>query len=228
MSARNAKAREAILGSIRANLELARAELVPTEVATSPCPGRPAGLDDRDTAIAHLSSTLESVAGRVTRVATRAALAPEIARIFDAHGVTTIAASNAAWIPAVRASLGERFRWLATDCTRDELFAADAGLTGAQLGIAETGTLVLVSEDERHRLASLVPPVHVAVLPVARIVATLGDALAALRGSLDSGPDPTLTWITGPSRTADIELTLVVGVHGPRALHVVLLEEEEA
>lgn len=76
---------------------------------------------------------------------------------------------------------------------------------------------------ERHRLLSLLPKVHFAVLPADRIVATLGDALAAARGA-GGAPPRALTLITGPSRTADIELTLVVGVHGPKELHVLLVD----
>ena len=71
------------------------------------------------------------------------------------------------------------------------------------------------------RLVSLVPPLHIALLPTERLLGTMADSLAAVH---TNGPAPTITFITGPSRTADIELTLVVGVHGPRELHVVLVE----
>jgi len=102
--------------------------------------------------------------------------------------------------------------------TRDELFACEA----AQWGIAETGTLVLESARERSRLLSLVPPIHVAVLSASCICESLGDALARVRQTASHA----ITLITGPSRTSDIELTLVVGVHGPQTVHVLLLEEE--
>ena len=88
-------------------------------------------------------------------------------------------------------------------------------------GIAETGTLVLESARERSRLLSLVPPIHVAVLSTRCICESLGDALARVR----QGASHAITFITGPSRTSDIELTLVVGVHGPQTVHVLLLEE---
>jgi L-lactate dehydrogenase complex protein LldG len=104
--------------------------------------------------------------------------------------------------------------------SRDELFACDAGVTTAQWGIAETGTLVLESARERSRLISLVPPIHVALLSTRCICDSLGDALA--RVSITSHA---ITFITGPSRTSDIELTLVVGVHGPQTVHVLLMEE---
>ncbi len=104
---------------------------------------------------------------------------------------------------------------------REQLFVADAGITEAQWGIAETGTLVLASGAERHRLTSLVPPIHIALVPASRIVATMPSVLKQLTGS--DGRHQAVTFITGPSRTADIELTLVVGVHGPKELHVIVL-----
>ncbi|MBL8755761.1 MAG: LUD domain-containing protein, partial [Planctomycetes bacterium] len=111
------------------------------------------------------------------------------------------------------------------DAPRDELLAADAGVTFAQHGIAETGTLVLTSAHEQNRLASLLPALHVAVLPGSRLCGTLADAFAALQGVDGSPIARTITFVTGPSRTADIELTLVVGVHGPKTLHVVLVDD---
>jgi L-lactate dehydrogenase complex protein LldG len=103
-----------------------------------------------------------------------------------------------------------------------ELFDYDIGVSTAQAAIAETGTLVLESESERHRLVSLVPPVHIAIIDANDIYLTLREALAAMgRGSELS---PTVTLITGPSRTADIELTLAIGVHGPQELYVIVYE----
>jgi len=104
-----------------------------------------------------------------------------------------------------------------------ELFNFDVGITRAQAGIAETGTLVLDSAVEHNRLISLVPPVHIAIIDASRIYATLGETLAMLQN--DNEPSPAITFITGPSRTADIELTLTVGVHGPQELHVIIIEK---
>jgi L-lactate dehydrogenase complex protein LldG len=103
-----------------------------------------------------------------------------------------------------------------------EIFSFDVGITTAQAGIAETGTLVLDSSFERNRLASVVPPVHIAILPASRIYATLADVLAMLQSGKELSP--AITFITGPSRTADIELTLTIGVHGPQKLYVIIDE----
>jgi len=80
--------------------------------------------------------------------------------------------------------------------------------------------LLLNSLRERHRLVSLVPPVHIAIIDASEIVATLGEALAGLRQ--DEQVSPIVTLVTGPSRTADIELTLAIGVHGPQELYVIV------
>jgi L-lactate utilization protein LutC len=101
-----------------------------------------------------------------------------------------------------------------------DIFGFEVGISTAQAGIAETGTLVLDSTYERHRLVSLVPPVHIAIINASSIVETLGDALALMRK--DKEISPAVTFITGPSRTADIELTLAIGVHGPQELYVIV------
>jgi L-lactate utilization protein LutC len=101
-----------------------------------------------------------------------------------------------------------------------DIFGFEVGISSAQAAIAETGTLVLDSACERHRLVSLVPPVHIAIVKASSIVETLGEALTLLRKDKESSP--AITLITGPSRTADIELTLAIGVHGPQQLYVIV------
>jgi L-lactate dehydrogenase complex protein LldG len=100
-------------------------------------------------------------------------------------------------------------------------------ISGADAGIAESGTIVVRSGAGRARLASLIAPVHIAVLRGAQIVRGLGAAIALLRerhGSALLADSSNLTLISGPSRTGDIELTLTLGVHGPREIHVVLID----
>jgi L-lactate dehydrogenase complex protein LldG len=105
------------------------------------------------------------------------------------------------------------------------LFNCDGGITSAQWGIAETGTLVLETKSERHRLVSLVPAMHIAILGAGRILGTMSQALEAV--STEGELSRTVTFITGPSRTSDIELTLAIGVHGPARLHVIVIEDVE-
>ncbi len=108
---------------------------------------------------------------------------------------------------------------------------AAAAITGADVGIAESGTLALLSGAGRGRLTALLPPVHIAVLRADRLVRGLGAAFDALRAQYGSDPladHANLTLITGPSRTGDIEMLLTVGIHGPGELHIVLLDERSA
>lgn len=102
-----------------------------------------------------------------------------------------------------------------------ELERLHVGITGASGAIAESGTVVLVSGPGRPRLASLLPPIHVTLLAVPQIYASLPDLVAAEPSLADVGSN--LVLITGPSRTADIEMTLTRGVHGPGHVHVVLV-----
>ena len=104
------------------------------------------------------------------------------------------------------------------------LMGAGLGVTSADYAIADTGTLVLVSGNEQHRLISLLPPTHLCLLDSSRVVANLSSLLACVSGEYQFSKTPPLamTFITGPSRTADIELTLTVGVHGPRQQHILI------
>lgn len=96
------------------------------------------------------------------------------------------------------------------------------GVTGAFCGIAETGTLMLVSGAGSPASVSLLPETHVALLPVARLVAHMEEAWALARRELHTLPRA-VNFISGPSRTADIEQTLVLGAHGPYRVHIVLI-----
>jgi L-lactate dehydrogenase complex protein LldG len=96
-------------------------------------------------------------------------------------------------------------------------------VTGAFVGIAETGTLVLLSGPESPTTLNFLPDVHIVVLRREQIVAHIEDLWARLRAQRKAMPR-TVNMITGPSRTADIEQTIQLGAHGPRSLHVIIVE----
>jgi L-lactate dehydrogenase complex protein LldG len=98
----------------------------------------------------------------------------------------------------------------------------DLGLTHADWGIAETGTLVVNTDSEDKRLAGMLSEIHVNILPESRIVADSFDLENQLGKRFASAPAYT-SFITGPSRTADIERVLTLGVHGPLQLHILIL-----
>ena len=103
------------------------------------------------------------------------------------------------------------------DAGKEAFFAADVGITGVEAVIAETGTIVLATRPDQPRAASLLPPVHIAIAHRGQIVADLFDLF-------DGGEVPAcLTLITGPSKTGDVELQLVTGVHGPGEVCLVLV-----
>ena len=103
---------------------------------------------------------------------------------------------------------------------------AGIGITAVDYAMADTGTLVLIAGAGRARSISLLPPVHVAILKPKQIIAGLDELIPQLNNGAGRDLASAVTFITGPSRTADIELTLVVGVHGPQELHVILLSQD--
>jgi len=155
---------------------------------------------------------LEALAGKVA-VARTAAEAGDYVRAAVAG--RTFAASKA----QILSQCGVH----GSDFSRETCAQVDVGITSADYALAETGSLVVLTESNESRLLSLLPPCHIAVVARSRIVENLEELLTLL-------PEPTaassaMVIITGPSRTADIEMLLVRGVHGPGEIHVVILED---
>jgi L-lactate dehydrogenase complex protein LldG len=221
--------RDAVLRSVRASLAAAR-----LPAAEPPAPAPPAAaVPGPDELVAVFSRELAGVGGTVhgplePRAAAEAAL--DLAR---GSGARSLIAWSADQLPlpgvldaVAGAGLGLCDADLPTDpgARREKLSVlgeAGVGLTGAEAGLADTGSLVLRSGPGRPRLAWLLPPVHVALLPVASLLPDMAAFFARHAGA--AGDAANLVFVTGPSRTADIELILTRGVHGPRHLHVVLI-----
>jgi len=105
---------------------------------------------------------------------------------------------------------------------RNQWGVADIGITGADAGIAATGSLILRSGPGRPRAASLLPPVHVAILHRERITQSIESWLAENGTSLSDSANT--VFVSGPSRSGDIEMILTLGVHGPGEVHIVLVD----
>jgi L-lactate dehydrogenase complex protein LldG len=103
---------------------------------------------------------------------------------------------------------------------RDDQARATVGVTGCDAALADTASIVLFSGPGRSRTASLLPPVHLALIERQRFFFTMADLFAAHAERLKQSAS--CTFITGPSRTADIELTLTLGIHGPGRVHVII------
>jgi len=228
--------RDHMLARIRASLEQSRAQLTDLAAHTPHAP--PLFVHPpQDDLLAQFAEELAKLEGFPHLCADDTQALDVIRGILQRHQATNVVAWDCAQIglpglDTLLAELGAHV--LEGDIIGRERAArlralepAPVCISGADAGIAESGTLVLRSGPGRGRLASLIVPVHIAVLRRAQIVRGLGAALALLQEHhgrdlfVDSS---NLTLISGPSRTGDIELTLTLGVHGPREIHVVLID----
>jgi L-lactate dehydrogenase complex protein LldG len=220
------KARQEILSSIREHLATsarfdAQAAHPPTaELQTT---SNSARNDLHSSVVGLFQEALEAVSGHCSTFRTIDEAARAVQQIVDERKARRVAVSDSTLVKRILTRLKTEAVFLDAP-NQSELFDCDMGITSAQWAIAETGTLVLESEGERHRLASLVPPVHVAIVEAGRIRRTMSEVLELIKNT-DAGLSPTVTFITGPSRTSDIELTLAIGVHGPGELHVIVIDE---
>lgn len=180
--------------------------------------------------MARLLAEIEALAGKTRRL-DGAALGAAFDAAFDAALADLVQAEQvrAACVgqtPLLRAlGIEDRLRALGVAVVsplagKHALAACDLGVTGADFALPETGTLGLLSSPEQPRLVSLLPRVHLALITPAILQPDLHPVLAEARRH------NYLILITGPSRTSDIELTLTLGVHGPKALYVWALPEE--
>jgi L-lactate dehydrogenase complex protein LldG len=163
---------------------------------------------------------LERFAGKAWRAPSAAGARDYVAEL--AAGKSAIASPAALLgelgildLPGVRVARGS------PEQIRQDCATADLGITTAAYAMADTGALVVLATGEESRLVSLLPPVHVTVLPAGRVLSSLDELFTVL-------PDPaaasaSMVLIAGPSRTADIEQILTLGVHGPRELGLVVV-----
>ena len=175
------------------------------------------------------SLELEKVGGSVSHVRSDVELKAHLARILIAEKPELVAVSDV--VASVYRDILESVEFEETHFITppefpEKLLSAGVGITTADYAIADTGTLVLLSGGECHRLASLLPPVHVCLLDKRRIFPNLTELLNFLHKNVysDQSKAQATTFITGPSRTADIEQTLTTGVHGPYRLRVLLMD----
>ncbi len=106
----------------------------------------------------------------------------------------------------------------------EDLSRADVSITGCECLVARTGSIVLSSAQTEGRTASVYAPIHVCIAYTSQIVYDIGDAFQRIRTQSGDRFPSVISFATGPSRTADIEKTLVVGVHGPKEVYLLLIE----
>jgi L-lactate dehydrogenase complex protein LldG len=174
------------------------------------------------TPVNHTPVTPTPAAGSVDLFAERVAdYRAVVERCSAAEVAARVAAAVAGRSVVVPAGLSVEVPGATVDdgLTAAELDRVDAVVTEATVGIAETGTFVMDhGPGQGRRIISLVPDLHVCVIRADQVVADVPDAVALL------DPLRPQTWVSGPSATSDIELDRVEGVHGPRNLHVVIVD----
>lgn len=147
------------------------------------------------------------------------------------HGGSTIAAPGLAQrdvdaLSAFRALCEENGVTLVTENLRSQIGKLHTGFTVADHAVAETATLVQDSSSEDLRIATMLSEIHVAVLPASRIKADAMSLENELKETMKAPPSY-VAFISGASRTADIERVLTIGVHGPQELHVLILDDNK-
>ena len=209
-----APGRPAVERTFAARLAEPRANLVPERGK-----GTPAEL------LVRFIAESEAAAATVARVAGRAGIAAAAADYLAAHGLPRrVRAAPALKDVSWPERLGVAVEYGRADAD------TPVGLSVAVAGIAETGTLVLPSGPASPTTLNYLPDVHIVVLETASIVGSYEDAWSRFRAEAARGDfmPRAVNWITGPSRSADIELILLLGVHGPRRLHILLVDGQDA
>lgn len=212
--------REAVLGRIRAALgRNGQAAAAATEQAQSHMAQHargPRSAWDEDV-VARFRARAESLASTVDSVATSEDVPHAVALYLVKNALPT---GGVCWptlrgLPWIGAGLGMEGR----PVRPDDL----VGVTGCFCAIADTGTLMMLSGPNTPPATSLLPETHIAVVPVSRIVAQMEDAWDLLRKEHKDMPRA-VNFVSGPSRTADIEQTVTLGAHGPYRVHLILVK----
>ena len=166
--------------------------------------------------LAQFRKECERVSTTFAEVASLEAVPAEVGRYLDGIG-------EAGPVVAWREFAGLEWRaagvaFEARPATGDDR----TGLTGCFCAIAETGTVLLLSAPEMPKTNALLPDTHICVVRKSRLVKTMEDAFALVRAETGE-PPRSMFMVSGPSRTADIEMTIVIGAHGPYRVHVILV-----
>jgi L-lactate dehydrogenase complex protein LldG len=221
VTATSARARAAILARIRerqgrgaaSRPSPAELEAIETYVARHPAAPLPEIGDDL---VGRFRARAESMQSTTDAVATLAEAPAAVARYLKANALPL---AGCVW-PRLAG-----LDWAGAGLALEPRAASDrdaVGVTGVFAALAETGTLMLVSGPDTPATVSLLPETHVAVVPAGRIVKRMEEGWALARAELGVLPRA-VNFVSGPSRTADIDQTLVLGAHGPYRLHMVIV-----
>ncbi len=218
-----ASAREDILKRLRDATAASKPFMHDTTPAMIPA----TKLEDHEDLTQRFTAEVERVKGVVHAAANDADAMRILRDLLAARGVqrVTMWDQNHIDLPGIEPALREMGISRIQGSDKD-VATADAGITGADWAIAATGTLVVSSGEGKPRMASLLPPLHIAILTTDKLIPRLEDYIAAQRADRLGifRRSSSITLITGCSRTSDIEMHAVFGVHGPLELHVILID----
>ncbi|TCS83143.1 LutC/YkgG family protein [Tepidibacillus fermentans] len=188
---------------------------------------------DQEGLIQQFIKNLEAIAGKVRRISL-ADVANEIINIIDEIQAKKVIIWDDPRLEqyGIEEALKDKIEYMKWETTKgfetltQYAEKSQMGITVTELGLSETGTIVLYNEGGKGRSVSLLPEVHVAILPSEKIVTRLTQALQMIKRTFDEkGRLPSLiNFISGPSRTSDIEMVLTTGVHGPKELYVLIVD----
>ena len=182
--------------------------------------------EGRKAALSTFIAMAEEASATVARVHTMIDVPNAVADFLRNHNLPMRAAL--APHPALKAARWERRKTLELREGRAEPFD-EVGISLAWKAVAETGTLVMLSGDATPTTLNFLPETEIVILPADRVVGSYEEALAPLRSNGETDSHHSLprvvNFITGPSRSADIEQTLQLGAHGPRRLHIVIVDD---
>ncbi len=215
-------ARENILSRIRSNQKrsgvTSPAELAQAASFIASHPQGPRPNSDWPDLIAHFKEQAISLASTVDEAPSVTAVPAALARYLQDQDLPK---QGVCW-PGL-----SKLDWQSAGLAMESRAAEETdtlGVTGCYCAIAETGTLLLLSSPSTPNKTSLLPDTHVAIVPISRIVVGMEEAWNLVRTELGQLPRAG-SFISGPSRTADIEQTLVIGAHGPYRVHIILVDE---
>ena len=231
---------QAFLARIRERMRRRPAPAPPEPYAPGAGPGADReesfGFEEK---FARFRAALEALGGKVYRARGADAAFSLVASELAGRGAQRVVTAGGDWSACAEAL---RRRGIALDCWDELTFAFgsperspdfvnrwDAGINWADFAVAELGSLAVLASEAQGRAVSLLPPLYVALVRAERLVYSRRTVLAHVaKAARAGGRPPALTFITGPSRSADIEMDLSVGVHGPGEVIAVVVEESPA
>ena len=207
--------------------KLARANILHkiTEALTNPVAmpfpeqisDRPVFIPNENELAIEFAEKFTSLLGKFVYCENESELVNKLAQLIHAHKWDKIYSVESGWLDDMK-------EYSFDPVTTDDLAACDASITLCEHLIARTGTIVLSSQQLSGRTTSVYAPIHICIAYTHQLVFDISDSLTQFKKEMDTLPSM-ISFATGPSRTADIEKTLVVGVHGPKEVYCFLVEK---